>query len=93
MSVDPNNPQLFGTQRDYAWNAWQTAFGVGNGTGADEAEFQKWWEVAVTSRWDSTKTLMLSAWSMGAAAAAAKAPTFAAWWQQIVDAQPTSVSP
>lgn len=73
---DPNNPMLFGTEKDYAWNAWQTAYGDGNGTGADQAEFEAWWQRATAQAWDSTKTLMMAAWQQGDQAARAKAPRF-----------------
>ena len=85
---DPDNPVLFGTERDYAWNAWQTAYGAGSGTGADENEFSAWWERRAAKGWPSKRSLMAEAWTMGCRAALNKAPTFEEWWQQILDSQP-----
>lgn len=85
---DADNPMLFGTQKDYAWNAWQTAYGAGNGTGADRAEFDAWWERIAAQPSGSIRALMAAAWQEGDRSARMKAPTFDAWWQQIIDTQP-----
>lgn len=85
-----SDPILFGTQRDYAWTAWQTAYGAGDGQGAHEDEFTAWWDVAVAAHWGSLEALMSAAWLAGSQAAAAKAPTFKAWWQSILDTQPVT---
>lgn len=79
--------QLYGgTPRDFAWQAWQTAYGMGDGQGADEKEFQAWWD---SPRGDyPLRTVMLTAWNAGAVAAMDKAPTFEAWWKMILDTQP-----
>lgn len=85
-----SDPILFGTQRDYAWTAWQTAYGAGDGQGANEAEFTAWWEGVHNYTWQSVELMLHAAWTAGAQAAAAKAPTFKAWWQSILDTQPVT---
>lgn len=84
MSED--NPTLYGTQRDYALDAWRTACGSEDG-------FAHWWDsIAVVGPWHSTRELMAAAWSAAPCNPAIDDPAplarFEAWWRQILDGQP-----
>jgi hypothetical protein len=91
--VSFDNPQLPGTQKDVAWNAYQTAFGAltfpdGGTLQVDRSKFELWWQSVATQRWVDVRSLMIVAWTAGTnARAEAVADAFDTWWQQIVNAQ------
>jgi hypothetical protein len=87
---DPENPVLFGTQRDYAWNAWQSAFDAGKLL-PDSAKFHAWWnDFGVTVQWKSVHEMMQAAWGKGVQDRNEQCTAgFDAWWQHVLaDAQP-----
>lgn len=74
---------LFGTQLDYAWDAWQRAFGPQ----PVRARFDAWWtNVALTKPWSTLYALMYAAWLAGANDR--NGTGFDSWWQEILDKQP-----
>lgn len=77
--TDPLNPHLFGTQKEYAWDAWKTK--VAPLTPSKEL-FDQWWEGAANQRWNSVRDLMIAAWNN----AVAEQTTFDGWWNAIVEA-------
>lgn len=89
--ADDNNPVLFGTQKDYAWDAWQKAFDAGPGTSLPDPEkFNAWWNnVGTKVMFATTRDMMFSAWAAGITdRIQACNAGFPAWWQQILDSQP-----
>lgn len=87
---DPENPVLSGTQKDVAWDAWQSAFDAGK-LMPDHTKFLAWWdEFGVTVQWKSVYEMMQAAWGKGVQDRNEQCTAgFALWWQQILaDAQP-----
>jgi hypothetical protein len=82
MSTD--KPQLFGTQKDYAWNAWQAAFDAGTLL-PDRDKFETWWtEFGLTIVWKSTREMMQAAWGKGVADRHEQGLAgFNAWWAEV----------
>jgi hypothetical protein len=82
-------PILFGTQKDYAWDAFQTAFDAGKLL-PDRTYFETWWtEVGLTVQWKDLRQMFEAAWGSGVQCRnIACTAGFNAWWQQILDAQP-----
>lgn len=77
-----SDPMLFGTQMDYAWDAWKKA-SSGSSRPASNEEFKAWWDGhACTTHWTSLYEMMHAAWNAGAQEG------FTAWWQGILDSQP-----
>lgn len=83
MTTDPT---LFGTERDYARDAYQKAFG----DGAARAKFETYFdEIYLKLGAFSLHDRMQSAWSRGVLDRNEQATAgYAAWWQQILDSQP-----
>lgn len=86
---DPNNPTLFGTEKDYAWNAYQSAFDAGTLL-PDRKRFEQYFdEVYAKLGAFSLRDRMQSAWNVGVQHRnEACTAGFIAWWQNILDTQP-----
>lgn len=87
--TDKDNPILFGTEKDYAWNAWQKAFDAGKLLPSRE-RFDAWWrDVALVVSWPHIKNLLDAAWKAGVMDRSAQGYSgFNSWWQEILDKQP-----
>lgn len=56
------DPILWGTQMEFAWDAWQKAFDAGI-LKPDRARFDTWWEsVALHESWRELRELFQAAW-------------------------------
>ncbi len=90
MTDPKENPILFGTQKDYAWDAWQKAFDAGTLLPARD-RFETWWtEVGLTVEWKDLREMMQAAWGSGVQDHnIACTAGFNSWWQEILDKQPS----
>ena len=84
-----SDPILFGTERDYAWDAYQKAFDAGTLL-PDPMKFEAYFnEVYLKLGSFSLHDRMQSAWGRGVQDRNEACTTgFNAWWQQILDSQP-----
>lgn len=85
---DSDNPILFGTEKDVAWAAWQSAFDAGPGTLLpDRAKFEKYFDEAYRVLAEfSLRDRMNSAWNSGVLDRNEQGTSgFNSWWQKIVD--------
>lgn len=58
-------PIFFGTEMDYAWDAFQKAYDGGKRQ-PERADFDDWWErVALQTKWEDKQHLMDGAWQEG----------------------------
>ena len=83
------NPMLFGTEKDYAWDAWQKAFDAGTRL-PDHEKFLKWFdEVYLKLGAFSMRDRFHAAWGVGVQDRNEQCTSgFNAWWQEILDTQP-----
>lgn len=93
--MSSSDPILSGTEKEYAWDAWQKAFGISFGGGSilpDHEKFVAWWEVTGSRvAWLSKRELMQSAWQAGVYDRLEQSTAgFNAWWQEILDTQPVA---
>jgi hypothetical protein len=88
---EPKTPQLFGTEKDYAWDAWQKAFDAGTLL-PDRAKFEKYFdEVYLKLGAYPLRERLNSAWNSGVLDRNEQGTAgFNAWWQEILDSQPTT---
>jgi hypothetical protein len=83
-------PILFGTEKDYAWDAWRKANDE-DGLSPDRAKFNAWWDsVALARTWTGgMRELFEAAWNASVDEHAKFLRSgYAAWWQEILDKQP-----
>jgi len=60
-----SDPVIWGTQKEFAWDAWQKAFDAG-ALKPDRQRFEKWWEeVALHTSWTELREMMQWAWLTG----------------------------
>jgi hypothetical protein len=83
------DPILFGTEKDYAWDAYEKAFDA-NALQPDHAVFDKWFDdVYLQLGSYSLHDRLHAAWGAGVQARnIACTVGFGAWWQKILDSQP-----
>lgn len=86
--ADIKDPILFGTEKDYAWDAYRRGFGAG--ADVDRSRFETYFdEVYLKLGAYSLHDRMNSAWNVGVMHRNELGTGgFAAWWQQILDSQP-----
>ena len=84
------DPMLFGTEKDYAWDAYQKGFGAGETP--SEAKFEKYFnDVYLKLANYSLHDRMQSAWNVGVRHRNELSTAgFDAWWQVILDSQPVT---
>jgi hypothetical protein len=89
MASDPSTPILFGTEKDYAWDAYQKGYGDGK-LSPDRERFKKYFdEVYLQLGAFSLQDRMRSAWNVGVRDRNEDATAgYDAWWQEILDSQP-----
>ncbi len=88
--ANDGDPMLMGTEKDYAWDAWQRAFGEGRVLLPDRAKFEKYFDEIYRVLADfSLHDRLQSAWNSGVLDRNEQGTAgFNAWWQQILDSQP-----
>lgn len=85
-----SDPILFGTERDYAWDAYQKAFDAGKLL-PDRTKCDAWWEIALKVAWKDLHEMMSGAWGSGVQDRNEQGTAgFNAWWQEILDKQPVT---
>ena len=86
------DPVLFGTEKDYAWNAWQSAFDAGGTLLPDHDKFEKYFdEVYLKLGAYSLHDRLMSAWNAGVLDRNEQGTAgFNAWWQEILDKHPVT---
>lgn len=84
-----SDPILLGTEKDYAWDAWQKAFDAGELL-PDHAKFLAWFdEVYLKLGAYSLHDRLHAAWCAGVQDRNEQGTrSFNAWWQEILDSQP-----
>lgn len=89
MSDPEKPPTLFGTEKDYAWNAWQKAFDAG-ALLPDHEKFVAWFdEVYLKLGSFGLHDRLHAAWGAGVQDRNEQCTAgFNSWWQEILDSQP-----
>lgn len=82
------DPILFGTQKDYAWDAWRTAScRRPEDETISKKHFEEWWDSYLSNVPKfSLEDLFRAAWNTGASNT--DKIKFESWWQEILDKQP-----
>jgi hypothetical protein len=89
VTVPAGDPILFGTEKDYAWDAYQKGYGDGKLTPNCEKFDRYFDEVYLKLAAYSLHDRMNSAWNVGVMHRNEEATAgFDAWWQEILDTQP-----
>jgi len=85
-----SEPILFGTQKDYAWDAYQSGFGKGGVLLPDRADFEDWWNMfGLGVQWQDLREMFHAAWGKGVQNRNVQGTAgYDAWWQEILDKQP-----
>lgn len=84
-----SDPVLFGTEHDYAWDAYQKAFDAGQLL-PDRAKFNAWFdEVYLQLGAYPMRERFNAAWGAGVQERNIQCTAgYDAWWQEILDKQP-----